>query len=126
MSFGPFGQCPICSLGKINVAKIRGSSVSPLTHWGKNLIKKTLTVVGLALVGMLVGVPAALAADYSQLCLAAGSTDVAVASGPLASTGVGLPIGLWVVAGLVIIAAGLGMVAVSARRRDRPSPSITA
>jgi preprotein translocase subunit SecF len=100
--------------------------VSPLTHWGKNLIKKTLTVVGLALVGMLVGVPAALAADYCQLCLAAGSTDVAVASGPLASTGVGLPIGLWVVAGLVIIAAGLGMVAVSARRRDRPSPSITA
>ena len=89
------------------------------------MIKKTLTVVGLALVGLLVTAQTAFAADYSHLCLAAGSAEAATPSIPLASTGVGLPIGLVLLVGLVIVAAGLALIALSARKRERPAPAVT-
>lgn len=90
------------------------------------MIKKPLTVVGLVLVGMLISVQTVFAADYRQLCLAVGSTSTKVASGPLASTGTGLPIGLWVLVGLVAIAAGLALVLLAANRQDRLAATVNA
>ncbi len=87
------------------------------------MIKKSLLVVSLVLTGVVGGGSSAFAStDYSQLCVAAGSSDAGrifistASTSPLAATGAGLDVGGWLFAGMVILIVGLALTLLPSRR----------
>src|SRR5690349_13907786 len=91
------------------------------SYWGYQMIKKSLTIV-VATVGLLiVGGPAAFAADI-ELCTPEDA--VANAGGvSLASTGAGIDVKTWLIAGIALLAVGATLAIVAPRRRRDPLQS---
>jgi hypothetical protein len=86
------------------------------------MVKKTMTVAAVAAAFLLLGGTNAFAAAGVEQCMA---DDVASVS--LASTGAGLDVQAWLIAGIALLAIGATLAIVSPRRR-RPAevPSIEA
>lgn len=77
------------------------------------MLKKSVFVLTLAAVGLIVGTTVVSASThYADLCMAAaavGGSASSVGSGPLASTGSSINVGLWVLIGAVALAVGLAL-----------------